>query len=141
MLRTTLVFSMALALFIAFPAISTAQMHGGGHGGMMGGNHGSMMNGKNGSMMGSMHEMHDQCMAMDKDMQNMESHIDQMMRMNDLDQIKSELKKHKTDMKAMTQRMSEMKSTCKDMMSDMHKEGGMMGTDDSSPKSGHSHNH
>lgn len=145
MLLTVFVLTIGVASF-AF-----AQMMGGNHdhsamnkddstshSGMMG--EGMIMN--MGNMMGDMSQ---HCKMMSNNFDDLQSHFEMMMRMDNMEALKAEMQKHHDMMKEMHDNMSAQQSMCQNMMSMMPSGGmhGSMGSDSTKSESGgqHDHNH
>ncbi len=148
MRQNRLMLVMVFALTLGLASFAAAQMMGGNHDhsamnkddstehtGMMG--EGMMM--KMGNMMGDMSQ---HCKMMSNNFDDLQSHFEKMMKMDDMSALKAEMRKHHDMMIQMHQSMKEQRSMCQNMMSMMHS-GGMMGTDstESGSSAQHGHNH
>lgn len=131
------IYAIALVLVLGLVPFAAAQMMGGGMAadkadttspsGMMGM---GMMHRMNG-MMGDMSQHHK---MMSGDFQNLETHFNKMMQIQDMSELKAEMKKHQEMMQNMHESADQQWAMCQNMMSMMHTAGmqGSMGTDSSS---------
>jgi hypothetical protein len=126
-------FTVTGILVLGLVSLGSAQMMGGGNGHMSG-----MMSGTQADstsqqphmdMMGMMHNMSNQCKMMSSEFNNLEEHFNKMMKMDDMNALKAEMKKHQKMMQSMHQGMNTQENMCQNVMSMMHSgnEQGMMG--------------
>ncbi|MDX9857614.1 MAG: hypothetical protein RBT76_07485 [candidate division Zixibacteria bacterium] len=149
MRQNRLMLVMVIALTLGLASFAAAQMMGGDHDhssmnkddstahfGMMG--EGMMM--KMGNMMGDMSK---HCKMMSSEFDDLQSHFEKMMKMDDMKALKAEMQKHHDMMTQMHENMSEQRSMCQNMMSLTHSGGmpGMMGADSAKSEADGQHNH
>ena len=126
MRQNRLMLVMAIVLTFGLASFAAAQMMGGdhnhsgmnkddstAHSGMMG--EGMMM--KMGNMMGDMSK---HCKMMSHDLDDLQTHFEKMMMMDDMEALKAEMQKHHDMMTKMHDNMSEQRTMCENMRSMMH---------------------
>jgi hypothetical protein len=136
MRRSIPVFALAIVLTFGVVSFGVAQTTGSSQG------HPSTMKADSTSKSGqkdttsTMQNMSGDCRMMLKDFDQLQEHFDKMMQMNDMDALKSEMKKHQEMMLALHEKLSKHQSMCQNMMSMMQSgsKQGTGGTQEKQPK-------
>ncbi len=117
MKKSIQVYILSAVLVVSLVSLGAAQMMGGNQGRM------SQMKGDTSAepgQMGMMNNMSEHCKTMANDLDKLEKHFDQMMQMDDMKALKSEMKKYQEMMQSMQENMSNQMSMCQNMMSKMN---------------------
>ncbi len=135
MILTAIVATAVFSLIAIAPAQNMKMMGGD----MKDKGHGMGKDSKMTCMMGNMSK---ECQMMSDSFGDLQKHFDSMMNMDNMSDLKTEMQKHQQMMSSISDKMSEHRGMCKDMMSKMGSggmEGNMMDMKSKSGEQGHDH--